>query len=62
MRQFKTALFERTVLGPAKVSAVLSQIHPKALSVFKDGYVLDLLFFHRGAELSGRHCIENWPL
>lgn len=47
-RQFKTALFERTVLGPAKVSAVLSQIHPEALSVFKDSYVLDLLFFHRG--------------
>lgn len=35
-RQFKTALFERTVLSPAKVSAVLSQIHPDALSIFKD--------------------------
>ncbi|WP_203468537.1 hypothetical protein [Dechloromonas sp. TW-R-39-2] len=41
-------MFERTVLGPAKMSAVLSQIHPEALSVFKDSYVLDLLFFHRG--------------
>lgn len=30
-RQLKTALFERTVLIPAKVSAVLSQIHPETL-------------------------------
>lgn len=29
-RQFKTALFERTVLHPTKVSAVLSQMHPVA--------------------------------
>ncbi len=35
-RQFKAALFERTVLNPLKVSPLLSQIHPDALSVFKD--------------------------
>jgi predicted nuclease of restriction endonuclease-like (RecB) superfamily len=29
-RQFKTALFERTVLHPSKVSAVLSQTHTEA--------------------------------
>ena len=29
-RQFKAALFERTVLTPAKASAVLSQTHPEA--------------------------------
>ncbi|TDK66439.1 PDDEXK nuclease domain-containing protein [Sapientia aquatica] len=42
-RQFKTALFERMVLNPAKVSAVLTQTHPEALSVFKDSYVVDFL-------------------
>lgn len=42
-RQFRTALFERTVLDPPKVSAVLSQIHPDAVSIFKDSYVLEFL-------------------
>jgi len=42
-RQFKTALFERSVLNPVKVSAVLSQIHPDALSVFKDSYLVEFL-------------------
>lgn len=35
-RQFKSALFERSVTQPAKVSAVLRQTHPEALNVFKD--------------------------
>ncbi|MDZ4203085.1 MAG: PDDEXK nuclease domain-containing protein [Gallionella sp.] len=42
-RQFKAALFERTVLSPAKVSAVLSQIHPDAMGVFKDSYLVEFL-------------------
>lgn len=42
-RQFKTALFERTVLNPAKVSPVLTQQYPEALAVFKDSYVVDFL-------------------
>jgi predicted nuclease of restriction endonuclease-like (RecB) superfamily len=42
-RQFRAALFERTLLEPPKVSAVLSQIHPEALSIFKDSYVLEFL-------------------
>jgi predicted nuclease of restriction endonuclease-like (RecB) superfamily len=42
-RQFRAALFERTVLNPPKVSAVLSQIHPDAVSIFKDSYVLEFL-------------------
>lgn len=37
-RQFKTALFERTVLSPAKVTAVLSQMQPDALNIFKDSW------------------------
>lgn len=42
-RQFKTALFERTVIQPAKVSAVLRQTHPTALSIFKDSYLVEFL-------------------
>lgn len=47
-RQFKTALFERTVLNPAKVTAVLSQTHPDALSVFKDSYMVEFLDLPQG--------------
>ncbi|MBH2018602.1 MAG: DUF1016 family protein [Burkholderiales bacterium] len=47
-RQFKTALFERTVLNPAKVSAVLSQMHPDALSIFKDSYLVEFLGLPQG--------------
>jgi predicted nuclease of restriction endonuclease-like (RecB) superfamily len=42
-RQFKAALFERSMTQPAKVSAVLRQTHPTALSVFKDAYMLEFL-------------------
>lgn len=33
-RQFKAALFERTVLQPTNVSPVVTQTHPQALDVF----------------------------
>lgn len=39
-RQFKTALLARTVVQPAKVSAVLRQSYPAALNVFKDSYLI----------------------
>lgn len=42
-RQFKTALFERTVLNPIKVSPLVTQLHPEALSIFKDTYLLEFL-------------------
>lgn len=42
-RQFRAALFERTVLAPPKVSPLVSQIHPEALSIFRDSYVLEFL-------------------
>ena len=42
-RQFKNAVFERTVLQPAKVSAVLTQMHPGAMDAFKDVYTLEFL-------------------
>jgi predicted nuclease of restriction endonuclease-like (RecB) superfamily len=47
-RQLKAALFERTVLTPTKVSAVLSQIHPDALGVFKDSYMVEFLDLPQG--------------
>jgi predicted nuclease of restriction endonuclease-like (RecB) superfamily len=42
-RQLGSGLFERTVLAPPKVSALLRQLHPLALTVFKDTYLLDFL-------------------
>lgn len=42
-RQFKTALFERAVLTPPKVSPVVRQLHPAAVDVFKDSYVVEFL-------------------
>jgi predicted nuclease of restriction endonuclease-like (RecB) superfamily len=42
-RQFKTALFERMVLNPIKVSPLVTQTHPDALNIFKDSYVVDFL-------------------
>ena len=40
-RQFKGALFERIVLSPVKVSPVVTQMHPQAINVFKDAYLLE---------------------
>ena len=42
-RQFDAALFERVVLSPAKVSPLVTQIHPDAASVFKDSYLVEFL-------------------
>ena len=42
-RQFKTALFERSVLTPAKVSPLVTQTHPEALNIFKDSYLVEFL-------------------
>ncbi|MCU1248901.1 MAG: hypothetical protein JWQ49_1930 [Edaphobacter sp.] len=42
-RQFKTALFERTVLSPPKVSPLVAQMYPDALSVFRDAYNVEFL-------------------
>ncbi|RRJ99004.1 DUF1016 domain-containing protein [Opitutaceae bacterium TAV3] len=42
-RQLNSALFERTVLSPPITSAPLRKLHPDALSIFKDSYLLDFL-------------------
>lgn len=42
-RQMDAALFERTVLTPAKVAPPVRQMGPEAVSAFKDSYVLEFL-------------------
>ena len=42
-RQLGAALFERVVLSQPKVSPVVRQTHPDALSVFKDAYNVEFL-------------------
>ena len=39
-RQFRGALFERTVLSPPKVSAPLRQLYPEAPEMLKDVYLV----------------------
>jgi predicted nuclease of restriction endonuclease-like (RecB) superfamily len=55
-RQFKAALFERTVLQPPKVSAALTQMQPGAMEVFRDAYMVEFLALpegHSEADLHG---------
>lgn len=42
-RQLKTALFERTVLNPPKVSPLVTQLHPDSANLFRDTYMLEFL-------------------
>ena len=42
-RQINSALFERVVLSPAKLSAPLRELHPDAASIFKDAYLVEFL-------------------
>ena len=42
-RQFDAALFERVVLNPPKVSPAVRQMHPEALSIFRDAYTVEFL-------------------
>ena len=54
-RQFKTALFERVVLNPVKVSPVVRQSHPLALGAFKDAYMVEFLGLPEGHSESDLH-------
>lgn len=42
-RQIDASLFERTMIGNTKLSAVLREIHPNIENTFKDSYVLEFL-------------------
>ena len=55
-RQFRTGLFEQTILKPLKVSPAVRQMHPEALTIFKDAYALEFLGLpedHSEADLHG---------
>ncbi|MHC8406285.1 PDDEXK nuclease domain-containing protein [Pseudomonas sp. TMB3-21] len=54
-RQFKAALFERSMTQPAKVSAALRQTHPSALDIFRDAYMLEFLDLPRAHAESDLH-------
>ena len=42
-RQLSGALFERTVLAPPKLSTPLAELHPDAVTVFRDSYLVEFL-------------------
>lgn len=42
-RQLKGALFERSVLTPPKVSPPVRQLHPTAVDILKDSYLLEFI-------------------
>lgn len=54
-RQFNTALFERVVLNPVKVSSAVAQTHPEALNIFKDSYLIDFLDLPKGHSEADLH-------
>ncbi|HEY4593128.1 MAG TPA: PDDEXK nuclease domain-containing protein, partial [Thermoanaerobaculia bacterium] len=48
-RQLRAGAFERAALSRAKVSPLVAQMHPQALDLFKDSYMVEFL------ELPGDH-------
>ena len=53
-RQLSGALFERTILSPPKLSPLVTELHPEAVNIFKDSYLvefLDLADGHSEADL-----------
>lgn len=54
-RQFKLALFERAILSPPKVSPVVTQSYPEALSIFKDTYMIEFLALSEGHSEADLH-------
>jgi len=54
-RQYKSGLFERTVLSPPKVSPLVTQIHPQAANVFRDSYLLEFLGLPEGHDEADLH-------
>ena len=57
-RQLAGALFERTVLSPAKLSTPLAELHPEAAEVFKDIYLLE---FYQLAESQAEASVTRDP-
>jgi predicted nuclease of restriction endonuclease-like (RecB) superfamily len=47
-REIDSALFERHVLSPPKVSPLATQLHPSASEIFRDSYLLDFMDLPHG--------------
>jgi predicted nuclease of restriction endonuclease-like (RecB) superfamily len=54
-RRIDSALFERAVLNPPKVSAALRELHPGAEAVFRDAYLVEFLDLPDGHEEADLH-------
>src|SRR5207247_11278232 len=54
-RQLTGALFERTVLQPPKLSTLLRELHPQAIDVFKDAYLVEFLALPTGHSEADLH-------
>ena len=54
-RQFRRAVFERTVLSPPKLALAVIQTHPAATSIFKDSYVVEFLNLPSGHSEADLH-------
>ena len=54
-RQIDSALFERAVLHPPKLSTALREFHPGAETVFRDAYVVEFLELHEGHHEADLH-------
>ena len=54
-RQFRVALFERTVLTPAKVAPAVRQMYPEAEDIFKDAYTVEFLGLLEGHSEADLH-------
>ena len=55
-RQLRCALYERSILNPPQVSPAVRQMHPSAISIFRDSYVVELLNLPSGhSELDLHH-------
>jgi predicted nuclease of restriction endonuclease-like (RecB) superfamily len=54
-RQFRVALFERTVLSPAKVAPAVRQMYPEAQDIFKDAYAVEFLGLPKGHSEADLH-------
>ena len=47
-RQLAGALFERSVLSPPKLAPLLRELHPEAVDIFKDSYLVEFLNLSQG--------------
>lgn len=54
-RQISGALFERSILSPPKLAAVLRESHPEAINIFKDSYLVEFLQLPAGHSEADLH-------